>query len=77
MLIMNLKYLKFSWNIKKRLLIFNIANLKLIKLMLFIFFILENKFVILKMYLDDFLILKNHFLTLENEFLILKNISFL
>ena len=34
--------------------------------MLFIFFILENKFVILKMYLDDFLILKNHFLTLKN-----------
>ena len=37
-----------------------------------IFFILENEFVILKMYLDDFLILKNHFLTLENEFLLSK-----
>ena len=36
----------------------------------FIFFILENEFLILKMNLDDFLIIKNHFLTLENEFLI-------
>ena len=40
--------------------------------MSFIFFILENEFLILKMNVDDFLILKNHFLTLENEFLILK-----
>ena len=41
--------------------------------MSFIFFILENEFLILKMNLDYFLILKkNHFLTLENEFLILK-----
>ena len=40
--------------------------------MSFIFFISENEFFILKMNLDDFLILKNHFLTLENEFLILK-----
>ena len=39
--------------------------------MSFIFFILKNEFLILKMNLDDFLILKNHFLTLENEFLIL------
>ena len=36
----------------------------------FIFFILENEFLILKMNLGDFLIIKNHFLTLENEFLI-------
>ena len=35
--------------------------------MSFIFFILENEFLILKTNLDDFL-------TLENEFLILKNI---
>ena len=40
--------------------------------MSFIFFILENEFLILKTNLDDFLILKNHFLTLENEILILK-----
>ena len=44
--------------------------------MSFIFFILENEFLILKMKMDDFLILKNHFLTLENEFLILKIYSF-
>ena len=40
--------------------------------MSFIFLILENEFLILKMNLDDFLILKTHFLILENEFLILK-----
>ena len=65
---MNLKYLKFSKNILKRLLIYNIANFILIKLMSFIFFISENKLLILKMNLSDFHILKNHFLTLENEF---------
>ena len=42
--------------------------------MSFIFFIFENEFLILKTNWDDFLILKNHFLTLENEFLILKKI---
>ena len=40
--------------------------------MSFIFFILENEFLISKMNSDDFQILKNHFLTLENEVLILK-----
>ena len=40
--------------------------------MSFIFFIFENEFLILKTNLDDFLILKNHFLTSANEFLILK-----
>ena len=40
--------------------------------MSFIFFILENEFLILEMNLDEFLILKNHFLILENEFLIFK-----
>ena len=46
--------------------------------MSFIFFILENEFLISKTNLDDLLILTNHFLTLENEFLILKKyISFL
>ena len=40
----------------KRLLISNIANSILIKLMSFIFFILGNEFLILKMNLDDFLI---------------------
>ena len=36
--------------------------------MSFIVFMLENEFLILKINLDDFRILKNHFLTLENEF---------
>ena len=40
--------------------------------MSFIFFILENEFLILKMNFDDFLILKKKFIALENEFLILK-----
>ena len=69
---MNWKCLKFSWYILKRLLISNIENLILITLTTFIFFIRENELSILKMNLDDFLILKK-IITLENEFYNIRN----
>ena len=66
MLIMNL-----------RLLISIIANLILIKLMSFIFFILENEVLILKMNLDDFSYIKKSFSHIRKRIFNIKNIFFL